>query len=143
MRSLFMYILQSDNCSALLCSICASNCLILLRALCLHLASSCLDLLVLHITPSCVTLILGDHTTHSSHILRRSHYWSLNPRLQVHWPCWFSDHTGIDTEKIIRSPLTGIRLPLHARTNEFNYTSMVSFLVQVKILSLVDSAGWW
>src|SRR5882672_1816455 len=70
MRSLFMYILQSDNCFALLCSICASNCLILLCASCLRLASSCLDLLVLHITPSCVTLILGDHTTHSSHILR-------------------------------------------------------------------------
>src|SRR5882672_6944520 len=108
MRSLFMYILQSDNCFALLCSICALNYFILLCASCLHLASSYLDLLVPHIIPSCVTLILGDHTIHSFHILRRSHYWSLNPHLQVHWPCWFSNHTVIDTEKIIRSPPTGI-----------------------------------
>src|SRR5882672_12402082 len=108
----------------------ASNCFILLHAPCLRLALSYLDLLVLHITPSCVILILGDHTTHSFHILQRSHYWSLNPHLQVHWPCWFSDHTTIDTEKIIQSPPTGIRLPHHARTDEFNYTSMESFLVQ-------------
>src|SRR5882672_7132722 len=42
----------------------------------------------------------------------------------------------------------GSDLPHHARTDEFNYSSMESFLVQVKILSLVDSAvvdnaGWW
>src|SRR5882672_10061137 len=120
MRSLFMYILQSDNYFALL-----------LSASCLRLASSYLDLLVPHITPSCVTLRLGDHTTPSFHILRRSHYWSLNPHLQVHWPCWFSDQTVIDTENITQSPPTGIQLPHHARTNEFNCTSMESFLVQV------------
>src|SRR5467141_2666186 len=31
------------------------------------------------------------------------------PILQVHLSCWSSDHAVIDTEKIIRSLLTGIR----------------------------------
>ena len=135
MRSLFMYILQSDNYFTLL---------VLFLYMCLHLASSHLDLLVPHITPLCVTLICGDHTTRSFHILRRSHYWSLNPHLQVHWPCWFlRPHSNWHRGRSSDHPRQESDLPHHARTDEFNYTSMEAFLVQVKILSLVDSAGWW
>src|SRR5882672_11615361 len=132
MQSSFMYILLSDNCFTLSC------CFLLRIASCLALfvlfliASSCFFLLL-----NCSALFLpspfsDNHTTGRS--IPVSKFTGLTG---------FSDHTVIDTEKIIRSSPTGIRPPHHARTDEFNYSSMESFLVQVKILSLVDSAGWW
>src|SRR5882672_2776770 len=126
MQSLFMYILQSDNYLFLLHSF----------------TSFYPALTASYFALPCVSsLYLVSHTTLFYHILQRSHYWSINPHLQVHWSCWFSDHAVIDTEKVIQSPPTEIRSPHHTRTDEFIYSSMESFLVQVKILSFVDSAA--
>src|SRR5882672_10701852 len=138
MWSLFMYILQSDNCFLLLCIVslyfvlcaCALPCLIL-TYLCFT-SPSCVSSLYLVTTLFILSTFSDDHTTGHSIPISKFTGLACFFTMQQLTPRRSSDHLRQESD-----------LPHHARTDEYDYSSMELFLVQVKILSLIDSAGWW
>jgi len=88
----------------------------------------------------CVVLILGVSHHLFYHVLRWSHYWSLNPRFQVHWSLLVHQPRSNDIEGInlIISNRTLISRTMQEPMDSTSHYE--SSLVQVKTLSLVNSA---